>query len=59
MNDPTYDRELITANPEWELAFVLSEIQNDAAPIGWGKYIFAAECLLASYDIKRTVKEAA
>ena len=52
MTDPTYIREEIRANPVWDLAFVLSEIQNDGAPIGWGRYIGAAECLLAHYDIK-------
>lgn len=49
--DPTYDKSQIDAKPEWKLAFVLSEIMNDSAPLGWGKYIFAAECLLANFDI--------
>lgn len=53
MNDPTYDPEAIKSNPVWQLAFSLSEIQNDNAPIGWGKHIFVAECLLANYDITR------
>ena len=52
MSDPTYVKEQIEAKPEWDLAFVLSEIMNDAAPIGWGKYIYVAECLLAHYEIK-------
>jgi hypothetical protein len=55
-NPPTYDRELIKADPIWDLAFTMSEIMNDNAPIGWHKYIGAAECLLASYDIKRKEK---
>lgn len=53
MPDPTYDRSEIDANPVWELAFALSEIRNDNAPIGWSKYIVTAECLLANYEIKR------
>jgi hypothetical protein len=53
MTDPTYDPIVIEANPTWRLAFSLSEIQNDSAPIGWGKYIWVAECLLANYTIKR------
>lgn len=53
MNDPTYVRSEIDANPEWELAFTLSEIENDNAPIGWSRYIGTAKCLLAAYDIKR------
>ena len=51
MTDPTYVTEEIKKNPVWDLAFVLSEIQNDNAPIGWSKYIFVAECLLAHYEI--------
>lgn len=52
MNDPTYDKTVIAKNPAWNLAFALSEIQNDNAPIGWGKYILTAECLLSNFDIK-------
>ena len=51
--DPTYVRENIEANPEWKLAYVLSEIKNDNAPIGWSQYIPTARCLLAHFDIKR------
>ena len=57
MLDPTYVKEEIKKRPEWELAFSLSEIMNDNAPIGWGKYIYVAKCLLNFYDIKQ--KEAA
>lgn len=53
MADPTYVRSEIDAKPEWELAFALSEIMNDNAPIGWGEFIFAAKCLLANYNIER------
>ena len=53
MTDPTYNKEQIDANPAWQLAFSISEIQNDGAPIGWGKYIYVAECLLANYEIRR------
>jgi hypothetical protein len=53
MSDPTYDRKAIEANPEWQLAFSLSEIENDNAPIGWSRYIGTAKCLLANYNIKR------
>lgn len=51
MTDPTYNRETINANPVWRLAFTLSEIQNDGAPTGWGRYIWVAECLLAAYTM--------
>jgi hypothetical protein len=51
MSDPTYNRIEIDKNPEWRLAFVLSEIQNDSAPIGWSKYLGAAKCLLGAFDI--------
>lgn len=51
MADPTYDKTEIEKNPEWRLAFILSEIMNDGAPIGWSKYRGAAVCLLAAYDM--------
>lgn len=51
MSDPTYDRETINANPIWRTAFHLSEIMNDSAPIGWGKYIYVAECMHNNYNI--------
>jgi hypothetical protein len=53
MSDPTYEKELIMRDPVWELAFIMSEIMNDNAPIGWGKYISAAGCLLSNYEMKR------
>jgi hypothetical protein len=53
MNDPTYVRSEIDANPEWQLAFTISEIENDNAPIGWSKYIGLAKCLLDNYSIQR------
>lgn len=45
--DPTYDRQEIDAKPEWKIAFILSEIWNDNAPIGWAKFIPAAEKAIA------------
>jgi len=53
VSDPTYHKDEIAAKPEWELAFSISEIVNDSAPLGWSKYIFEAECLLSNYEIKR------
>lgn len=49
--DITYVQAEIRANPVWELAFTLSEIMNDNAPIGWTKYVPVAESLLAHYEI--------
>lgn len=37
--DPTYDKEQIRLNGTWGIAFIISEMVNDSAPIGWGKYI--------------------
>jgi hypothetical protein len=37
--DPTYDMEKINADHAWRTAFMLSELFNDNAPMGWGKYI--------------------
>jgi hypothetical protein len=56
MSDPTYVKAEIEKNPVWHLAWVLSEIQNDSAPIGWSKYVWVAECLLGSFDMKPKVK---
>jgi len=56
MNDPTYVKSEINDNPVWELAFTISEIQNDNAPIGWSDYTWLAEMLLSQYDIERKKK---
>lgn len=50
--DPTYIKDEIEANQEWHVAWVLSEILNDNAPIGWSRYIGTAQCLLAAFDIR-------
>ena len=52
MGDPTYVKEEIDANPEWRLAFLLSELMNDDAPIGWSKYISVARSILKYYERK-------
>lgn len=51
--DPTYDRGDIDDNPEWHLAFVLSEHFNDNAPIGWSRYV-----PMAAFMIKAQVNAA-
>lgn len=53
MNDPTYDTTEIEANLVWAVAFSLSEIENDNAPLGWSKYIGTAESLLSNWEMKR------
>ncbi len=50
--DPTYVRAEIDANPTWALAFRLSEVDNDNAPIGWGRYIGLASWLLATFNMR-------
>ncbi len=53
MNDPTYRKEDIDANPIWKRAFYLSEMENDNAPIGWSNYIKqAAEDLEPDYEFE-------
>lgn len=52
MFDPTHDRRAISENPEWRLAFELSEVDNDNAPIGWDRYIPIASHLIQRYGIK-------
>lgn len=44
--DPTYDKELIRHNGEWGIAFIISEMVNDNAPIGWSRYIPLAKEVL-------------
>jgi hypothetical protein len=43
MSDPTYNRLAIDANPIWKIAFMMSEMLNDNAPLGWGRYIDTAK----------------
>lgn len=52
MNDPTYDKELIKKDPIWYTAWILSEMYNDQAPLGWSKYIGGAKELMKHLDIK-------
>ncbi len=52
-SDPTYEQDQIDANLIWRVAFILSEILNDNAPIGWGRYIYAAERLNELSLLKR------
>lgn len=57
MADPTYRMDEINANPVWKLAFTISEIENDFAPIGWGDRIYLAETLMRLYEITERKKE--
>ena len=41
--DPTYNQEDLKFNGVWHIAFIISEMVNDNAPIGWSKYIPLAE----------------
>lgn len=54
INSPTYDSKEIDENPIWELAFIISEILNDNAPLGWGQYIPLAESIIANGYSRRT-----
>lgn len=49
--DPTYIKGEIDANPAWKLAFELSEVDNDHAPIGWFRYIHIAAWLLNEFEL--------
>lgn len=51
MEDPTYIKDEIDANPVWKLAWRLSEVDNDNAPIGWFKYCIIARWLLDTFDV--------
>ena len=50
--DPTYVQSEIDANPDWKLAFWLSEIDNDHAPIGWFAYYTLARFLRQKYTME-------
>lgn len=52
IKDPTYIKEVIDSKPEWKLAFELSEVDNDNAPLGWFDYIHLAHHLLLKYELK-------
>lgn len=49
INDPTYVKEEIDANPAWKLAYFFSELANDNAPLGWSHYIPIANWLIQEY----------
>lgn len=53
MGDPTYVDDLINANPEWRIAFIISEHLNDNAPIGWSRYIPTAQSILKEFERKQ------
>lgn len=52
MDDPTYIKVQIEANPIWKFAFWMSEMDNDEAPIGWGRYIPLATWILNKYELR-------
>ena len=45
-------------DPVDRLAHYLSEVHNDAAPIGWRSYRFLAKCLIDKFDLKDAVMAA-
>lgn len=52
-SDPTYVKAEIEKNPVWKIAFVLSECLNHNAPLGWGRYIWVAEAIVADSKPKK------
>lgn len=52
MNDTTYVNKEINKNPVWHIAWLLSEMRNLNAPIGWSVYIPDAELILEHYSVK-------
>jgi len=52
MSDPTYVKAEIDANPVWKLAWWMSEIDNDNAPIGWARYISLARAVIDRFQVK-------
>ena len=56
--DPTYNKIEIEAKIEWHVAWVLSEIENDSAPVGWSRFLGKATCLLAAFDMTPKARKA-
>lgn len=57
MTDPTYVQAEIDANPVWKLAWRLSEVDNDHAPIGWFRYVHMARWLLETFEMSPKTKD--
>jgi hypothetical protein len=51
VEDFTYDKDVIETKREWALAFRLSEVHNDNAPIGWTHYIGLATWLFKNFNM--------
>src|SRR5882672_192097 len=56
MEDFTYVKEQIESKREWALAFKLSEVHNDNAPLGWTNYIELATWLFSHYNMADITK---
>jgi len=48
-----YEQDKINSNPKLELAWSISQILDDNAPINWWKHKSLATCLLANYKIEK------
>lgn len=48
-----FEKEKIESNPMLQLAWDLSQIIDDLAPIGWWRHKMTARCLLSGYEMKR------
>ena len=55
MPDPTYVPARISENPVWKIAFTLSEVANNKAPVGWSEYIPLAEKVIE--EAKHAIQE--
>lgn len=51
--DPTYIKSEIDADPIWALAWRLSELDNDNAPIGWYRYTNMSKWLLNTFHMEK------
>jgi hypothetical protein len=52
VEDPTYNKEKIDQDPVWKLAFWMSEIDNDNAPIGWSRYTILSRAILNKFNLE-------
>lgn len=53
MPDPTYNKNMIDTDPIWKLAFEMSEMDNNYAPLGWGQYIHLATLIFSKYELRK------
>ena len=55
--DPAVSKEQIESDPEYHIAWILSEHYNDSTPIGLCRYLGAARSILRKYAVAQKEAE--